>query len=123
MGANLPHLPHSTRNLITYLTGLRPTSRDLVRSGEHADLTNSDHSVYSRRVERQFPHKSVSVKSTMLSSIDAQEAQMTTTWERPSFVEIKMDAEIGSYQEDFDGPPDVREGQHLAIQGEPAQDE
>jgi len=24
------------------------------------------------------------------------------TWETPSFVEIKMDAEINSYQDDFD---------------------
>ena len=24
-------------------------------------------------------------------------------WELPSFVEIEMNAEIGSYQEDFDG--------------------
>jgi hypothetical protein len=24
-------------------------------------------------------------------------------WETPSFVEIRMDAEIGSYQDDFDG--------------------
>ena len=25
------------------------------------------------------------------------------TWEMPAFVEIEMNAEIGSYQEDFDG--------------------
>lgn len=25
------------------------------------------------------------------------------TWETPAFVEIEMNAEIGSYQEDFDG--------------------
>jgi hypothetical protein len=25
------------------------------------------------------------------------------TWETPTFVEIRMDAEIGSYQDDFDG--------------------
>jgi hypothetical protein len=30
----------------------------------------------------------------------SQEAQL---WETPSFVEIRMDAEIGSYQDDFDG--------------------
>ena len=28
------------------------------------------------------------------------------TWEVPSFVEIKMDSEIGSYQDDFRRPPD-----------------
>jgi len=27
----------------------------------------------------------------------------TMVWELPSFVEIEMNAEIGSYQEDFDG--------------------
>ena len=26
------------------------------------------------------------------------------SWTRPEFVEIKMDAEIGSYQEDSEGP-------------------
>jgi coenzyme PQQ precursor peptide PqqA len=25
------------------------------------------------------------------------------TWETPAFVEIRMDAEIGSYQDDFEG--------------------
>jgi len=29
--------------------------------------------------------------------------QETLLWEAPSFVEIRMDAEIGSYQDDFDG--------------------
>jgi coenzyme PQQ precursor peptide PqqA len=28
---------------------------------------------------------------------------MPMNWETPSFVEIDMSAEIGSYQEDFDG--------------------
>jgi hypothetical protein len=28
---------------------------------------------------------------------------MRMNWETPSFVEIEMNAEIGSYQEDFDG--------------------
>jgi hypothetical protein len=27
----------------------------------------------------------------------------TMVWQLPSFVEIEMNAEIGSYQEDFDG--------------------
>jgi len=26
-----------------------------------------------------------------------------STWETPEFVEIRMDAEVGSYQDDFDG--------------------
>jgi coenzyme PQQ precursor peptide PqqA len=30
-------------------------------------------------------------------------------WEAPSFVEIKMDAEINSYQDDFKDIPDVHE--------------
>jgi hypothetical protein len=31
------------------------------------------------------------------------------TWETPEFVEIKMDAEIGSYQADDEGPFFVRD--------------
>jgi hypothetical protein len=30
-------------------------------------------------------------------------------WEVPSFVEVKMDAEINSYQEDLPETPDVQE--------------
>jgi coenzyme PQQ precursor peptide PqqA len=30
-------------------------------------------------------------------------------WEAPSFVEVKMDAEINSYQDDFKDIPDVQE--------------
>lgn len=30
-------------------------------------------------------------------------------WEAPSFVEVKMDAEINSYQDDFQDIPDVQE--------------
>jgi len=29
------------------------------------------------------------------------------TWEAPSFVELRMDAEIGSYQDDFDPSREV----------------
>jgi hypothetical protein len=29
--------------------------------------------------------------------------EQSSTWETPTFVEIRMDAEIGSYQDDFDG--------------------
>ena len=28
-------------------------------------------------------------------------------WELPTFVEFRMDAEIGSYQDEFEAPPDV----------------
>jgi coenzyme PQQ precursor peptide PqqA len=30
-------------------------------------------------------------------------------WEAPSFVEVKMDAEINSYQDDFADIPDITE--------------
>jgi coenzyme PQQ precursor peptide PqqA len=30
-------------------------------------------------------------------------------WKAPSFVEVKMDAEINSYQDDFRDSPDVKE--------------
>jgi coenzyme PQQ precursor peptide PqqA len=31
------------------------------------------------------------------------------TWEAPDFVEVKMDAEINSYQDDFGPAPDDRD--------------
>jgi hypothetical protein len=40
-------------------------------------------------------------------------------WETPSFVEIKMDAEIGGYQDDFGDPPDVMPFQEAPIAVEP----
>jgi len=36
----------------------------------------------------------------MNAEVTSQEAPL---WETPTFVEIRMDAEIGSYQDDFDG--------------------
>ena len=44
-------------------------------------------------------------------------------WEAPSFVEVKMDAEIGSYQDDNydrdkDGPPIVRREEARETDGE-----
>jgi hypothetical protein len=30
------------------------------------------------------------------------------SWEAPDFIEVKMDAEINSYQDDFDREPDDR---------------
>jgi hypothetical protein len=39
------------------------------------------------------------------------------SWERPSFVEIKMDSEINSYQDDFQNSPDWRE--NLEIEATP----
>ena len=40
------------------------------------------------------------------SILNEQEAIMS--WEAPSFVEIKMDAEINAYQDDFADVPDVQ---------------
>jgi hypothetical protein len=34
--------------------------------------------------------------------------ETTMAWEAPDFVEVKMDAEINSYQDDFGGEPDDR---------------
>jgi len=34
---------------------------------------------------------------------------MIMNWEAPSFVEIKMDSEINSYQDDFKEIPEVQE--------------
>lgn len=39
-------------------------------------------------------------------------------WEAPTFVEIKMDAEIGSYQDDFGDPPDITPCQNTLTAGE-----
>lgn len=36
----------------------------------------------------------------MNTAVTSQDALQ---WEAPTFVEIRMDAEIGSYQDDFDG--------------------
>jgi len=41
-------------------------------------------------------------------------------WEEPSFVEVKMDAEISSYQDDFGDVPDVEEPAEDALLAEPA---
>jgi hypothetical protein len=36
-----------------------------------------------------------------------QPRSRTMTWETPEFVEVKMDAEINSYQDDFGGDRDT----------------
>ena len=36
-------------------------------------------------------------------------------WEAPSFVEVKMDAEINAYQDDFEDFPNVQEGPTEAL--------
>lgn len=42
-------------------------------------------------------------------------------WEKPSFVEIRMDAEIGAYQDDVD-LPDAQTLQAAQVQTEPPPD-
>jgi coenzyme PQQ precursor peptide PqqA len=36
-------------------------------------------------------------------------------WEKPSFREVKMDAEINAYQDDFENIPDVQESSKEAL--------
>jgi hypothetical protein len=36
-------------------------------------------------------------------------------WEQPSFREVKMDAEISAYQDDFENIPDVQEPSKEAL--------
>ena len=36
-------------------------------------------------------------------------------WEKPSFSEVKMDAEINAYQDDFEDIPDVQEPSKEAL--------
>ncbi len=41
--------------------------------------------------------------------LDALSAEVSAmTWEAPDFIEVKMDAEINSYQDDFDREQDDR---------------
>jgi coenzyme PQQ precursor peptide PqqA len=43
------------------------------------------------------------------SAADLEQLEVTVmTWEAPDFVEVKMDAEINSYQDDFGQEPDDR---------------
>jgi hypothetical protein len=45
----------------------------------------------------------------MIGILSITEGGPIMDWEVPSFVEIKMDAEIGSYQDDFRDDPDAKE--------------
>lgn len=45
----------------------------------------------------------------MIDTLPITEGGFIMHWEAPSFVEIKMDAEIGSYQDDFRDGPDAKE--------------
>jgi hypothetical protein len=46
-------------------------------------------------------------RSTTMDTNEAMNTAVTSPegqlWETPTFVEIRMDAEVGSYQDDFDG--------------------
>lgn len=49
---------------------------------------------------------------------------MATTWQKPEFTELSMNAEIGSYQEDFDtweNPPVIEDAsdETTSPRGEP----
>lgn len=39
----------------------------------------------------------------MVDTKNTAETSQEALWETPTFVEIRMDAEVGSYQDDFDG--------------------
>jgi hypothetical protein len=45
----------------------------------------------------------------MISTLPITEGGTIMNWEAPSCVEIKMDSEINSYQDDFRDDPDVKE--------------
>jgi hypothetical protein len=52
------------------------------------------------------PHSIVSAHERGLGDPSLEVSAMT--WEAPDFVEVKMDAEINSYQDDFDREQDDR---------------
>jgi hypothetical protein len=41
--------------------------------------------------------------SVRAGALPGQEEVSWMTWEAPSFIEVKMDAEVNSYQEDYEG--------------------
>jgi hypothetical protein len=43
-----------------------------------------------------------------VSSVSQSREERAMAWEAPEFVEVKMDAEINSYQDDFEREPDDR---------------
>ena len=53
-----------------------------------------------------LPREAGERSKTMDARNDALKTEVTSqdglVWETPSFVEIRMDAEVGSYQDDFD---------------------
>ena len=46
---------------------------------------------------------------------DSPKGGAIMNWEVPSFVEVKMDAEINSYQDDFKDIPDLQEQPSEAV--------
>jgi coenzyme PQQ precursor peptide PqqA len=50
---------------------------------------------------------STTIAATVQRSTSPREVT-AMTWEAPDFIEVKMDAEINSYQDDFGQEPDDR---------------
>jgi hypothetical protein len=55
----------------------------------------------------EFPSMTA-LTETSRSGVFQEGGQSRMIWEAPAFVEIKMDAEINSYQDDFDREQDDR---------------
>ena len=51
----------------------------------------------------------VSREQWNVETVSDKKGGNTMDWEAPSFVEVKMDAEINAYQDDFGNFPDVPE--------------
>ena len=57
--------------------------------------------------QRRFP--SSRVGGVICPQICVTGGGIIMNWEKPSFMEVKMDAEISAYQDDFEDVPDVQE--------------
>jgi hypothetical protein len=49
-----------------------------------------------------------SIGAVGLGEADHSPGVSAMSWEAPDFIDVKMDAEINSYQDDFDREPDDR---------------
>jgi hypothetical protein len=58
---------------------------------------------HGRRCGVYWPHNGKAESAERKQSRRSE----TMTWETPEFVEVKMDAEINSYQDDFGGDRDT----------------
>jgi hypothetical protein len=54
------------------------------------------------------PCPSTRISADWRLAVDPSDGGDAMTWEAPDFVEVKMDAEINSYQDDFGQEPDDR---------------